>query len=256
MINANAVLSSLCFVSRMCSHRDARGACHWSCLPSWSGSGMGSLSLPPLTFCITRSFRRESSSWKWSLNLWAYYQREASSRAMTSTFSTFTIVAHWLFLVPWDVGGIQGMILKIRVPSCSRHSVPKCVVHSFKLAELPNIINWEYTRKGGEIQVRLIYQDKPGNCCAPGEIICKLSGLSVCFSFLSSEGVSYMTVCACGLPAAMAFCFLEDLCWEFTACFDSSAVALASRPYPLLEFGRMMECSSCFAWVINVVINK
>ncbi|KAA0704751.1 Vesicle-trafficking protein SEC22c SEC22 vesicle-trafficking protein -like protein C [Triplophysa tibetana] len=59
--------------------------------------------------------------------------------------------------------------------------------------------------------------------------------------FLSSKGVSYMTVCACGLPAAMAFCFLEDLCWEFTACFDSSAVALASRPYPFLEFDSTIQ---------------
>ncbi|XP_018918840.1 vesicle-trafficking protein SEC22c-like isoform X1 [Cyprinus carpio] len=62
--------------------------------------------------------------------------------------------------------------------------------------------------------------------------------------FLSSEGVSYMTVCACGLPAATAFCFLEDLRWEFTACFDNSAVALASRPYPFLEFGRMTDKNS------------
>ncbi|XP_055039006.2 vesicle-trafficking protein SEC22c [Misgurnus anguillicaudatus] len=59
--------------------------------------------------------------------------------------------------------------------------------------------------------------------------------------FLSSEGVSYMTVCACSLPAAMAFCFLEDLCWEFTACFDSSAVALANRPYPFLEFDSTIQ---------------
>uniref|UniRef100_A0A9J7YCB3 SEC22 homolog C, vesicle trafficking protein n=1 Tax=Cyprinus carpio carpio TaxID=630221 RepID=A0A9J7YCB3_CYPCA len=59
--------------------------------------------------------------------------------------------------------------------------------------------------------------------------------------FLSSEGVSYMTVCACGLPAATAFCFLEDLRWEFTACFDNSAVALASRPYPFLEFDSAIQ---------------
>uniref|UniRef100_A0A672NLG6 SEC22 homolog C, vesicle trafficking protein n=1 Tax=Sinocyclocheilus grahami TaxID=75366 RepID=A0A672NLG6_SINGR len=59
--------------------------------------------------------------------------------------------------------------------------------------------------------------------------------------FLSSEGVSYMTVCACSLPAASAFCFLEDLRWEFTACFDNSAVALASRPYPFLEFDSAIQ---------------
>ncbi|XP_016359163.1 vesicle-trafficking protein SEC22c-like isoform X2 [Sinocyclocheilus anshuiensis] len=59
--------------------------------------------------------------------------------------------------------------------------------------------------------------------------------------FLSAEGVSYMTVCACSLPAATAFCFLEDLRWEFTACFDNPAVALASRPYPFLEFDSAIQ---------------
>uniref|UniRef100_UPI0037E866A6 vesicle-trafficking protein SEC22c isoform X1 n=1 Tax=Semicossyphus pulcher TaxID=241346 RepID=UPI0037E866A6 len=54
--------------------------------------------------------------------------------------------------------------------------------------------------------------------------------------FVSSEGVSYMSVCHCSLPVAKAFCFLEDLRWEFTACFNSTVVALAARPYPFLEF--------------------
>lgn len=54
--------------------------------------------------------------------------------------------------------------------------------------------------------------------------------------FISSEGVSYMTVCHCSLPIAKAFCFLEDLRWEFTACFSSNVVSLAARPYPFLEF--------------------
>ncbi|XP_051543740.1 vesicle-trafficking protein SEC22c-like isoform X2 [Myxocyprinus asiaticus] len=59
--------------------------------------------------------------------------------------------------------------------------------------------------------------------------------------FLSSEGVSYMTVCACSLPAAVAFCFLEDLRWEFTACFENTSVALANRPYPFLEFDSVIQ---------------
>ncbi|KAG7272479.1 hypothetical protein CRUP_009031 [Coryphaenoides rupestris] len=54
--------------------------------------------------------------------------------------------------------------------------------------------------------------------------------------FVSSEGVSYMAVCHRGLSVAKAFCFLEDLCWAFKACFDSTAVRLATRPYPFLEF--------------------
>uniref|UniRef100_A0A3Q3WU34 Longin domain-containing protein n=1 Tax=Mola mola TaxID=94237 RepID=A0A3Q3WU34_MOLML len=54
--------------------------------------------------------------------------------------------------------------------------------------------------------------------------------------FVSSEDVSYMSVCNCSFPAAKAFCFLEDLRWEFTASFNSAVVALADRPYPFLEF--------------------
>ncbi|XP_023263711.1 vesicle-trafficking protein SEC22c [Seriola lalandi dorsalis] len=59
--------------------------------------------------------------------------------------------------------------------------------------------------------------------------------------FISSEGVSYMTVCHCSLPVAKAFCFLEDLRWEFTACFNSTVVALAARPYPFLEFDSTIQ---------------
>ncbi|XP_056289799.1 vesicle-trafficking protein SEC22c [Pseudoliparis swirei] len=63
-----------------------------------------------------------------------------------------------------------------------------------------------------------------------------IKGRELNIYFVSSEGVSYMTVCHCSLPVAKAFCFLEDLRWEFTACFNSTVVALAARPYPFLEF--------------------
>ncbi|XP_058479600.1 vesicle-trafficking protein SEC22c [Solea solea] len=63
-----------------------------------------------------------------------------------------------------------------------------------------------------------------------------IKGQELNIYFISSEGVSYMTVCHCSLPVAKAFCFLEDLRWEFTACFNSTVVALAARPYPFLEF--------------------
>lgn len=63
-----------------------------------------------------------------------------------------------------------------------------------------------------------------------------VKGHDLNINFLSCEGVSYMMVCHYSLPIAPAFCFLEDLRWEFTACFDSAKVALAARPYPFLEF--------------------
>ncbi|XP_057680568.1 vesicle-trafficking protein SEC22c isoform X2 [Corythoichthys intestinalis] len=53
---------------------------------------------------------------------------------------------------------------------------------------------------------------------------------------VTSEGVSYMSVCHCSVPITMAFCFLEDLRWEFTACYNHNVVSLADRPYPFLEF--------------------
>ncbi|XP_033842031.1 vesicle-trafficking protein SEC22c [Periophthalmus magnuspinnatus] len=59
--------------------------------------------------------------------------------------------------------------------------------------------------------------------------------------FTSSDGVSYMTVCHCSLPVAKAFCFLEDLRWEFTAGFSSAVVSLAVRPYPFLEFDSTIQ---------------
>ncbi|KAM4606274.1 vesicle-trafficking protein SEC22c [Polymixia lowei] len=69
----------------------------------------------------------------------------------------------------------------------------------------------------------------------------KVKGQDLNIYFVCSEGVSYMTVCHCSLPVAKAFCFLEDLRWEFTACFDSTAVALAARPYPFLEFDTTIQ---------------
>ncbi|MED6238048.1 hypothetical protein ATANTOWER_006175 [Ataeniobius toweri] len=58
---------------------------------------------------------------------------------------------------------------------------------------------------------------------------------------VSSEGVSYMSVCHSSLPAAKAFCFLEDLRWEFTACFTNTVISLAARPYPFLEFDSTIQ---------------
>ncbi|XP_041824682.1 vesicle-trafficking protein SEC22c [Melanotaenia boesemani] len=68
-----------------------------------------------------------------------------------------------------------------------------------------------------------------------------IKGQQLNIYFVSSEGVSYMTVCHCSLPVAKAFCFLEDLRWEFTACFNSTVVSLAARPYPFLEFDSTIQ---------------
>ncbi|XP_010622793.1 vesicle-trafficking protein SEC22c isoform X1 [Fukomys damarensis] len=63
-----------------------------------------------------------------------------------------------------------------------------------------------------------------------------------CIHFSSAGNVACMAICSRRCPAAMAFCFLETLWWEFTASFDNTRVGLASRPYAFLEFGRL-RCS-------------
>ncbi|XP_035382210.1 vesicle-trafficking protein SEC22c isoform X4 [Electrophorus electricus] len=68
-----------------------------------------------------------------------------------------------------------------------------------------------------------------------------IKGHELHIHFFLSEGVAYWTVCACSLPSAIAFCFLEDLRWEFTASFDNSVVTLATRPYPFLEFDSVIQ---------------
>ncbi|KAM4719105.1 vesicle-trafficking protein SEC22c isoform 2-T2 [Anableps anableps] len=68
-----------------------------------------------------------------------------------------------------------------------------------------------------------------------------VKGQKLNIHFVSSEGVSYMSVCHSSLPVAKAFCFLEDLRWEFTACFNTTVISLAARPYPFLEFDSTIQ---------------
>ncbi|KAK2507685.1 hypothetical protein MC885_002800 [Smutsia gigantea] len=59
--------------------------------------------------------------------------------------------------------------------------------------------------------------------------------------FSSSGHVACMTICSHQCPAAMAFCFLETLWWEFTASYDTTCIGLASRPYAFLEFDSVIQ---------------
>nr|KAF6421171.1 SEC22-like protein C, vesicle trafficking protein [Molossus molossus] len=60
-------------------------------------------------------------------------------------------------------------------------------------------------------------------------------------NFSSSGDVACMAICSHRCPAAMAFCFLETLWWEFTASYDATCVGLASRPYAFLEFDSVIQ---------------
>ncbi|XP_058144933.1 vesicle-trafficking protein SEC22c isoform X2 [Dasypus novemcinctus] len=73
----------------------------------------------------------------------------------------------------------------------------------------------------------------------PGRGSAEGRGLTIHFS--SSGDVACMAICSCQCPAAMAFCFLETLWWEFTASYDTTCIGLASRPYAFLEFDSTIQ---------------
>ncbi|KAM5157903.1 vesicle-trafficking protein SEC22c isoform 1-T2 [Mantella aurantiaca] len=59
--------------------------------------------------------------------------------------------------------------------------------------------------------------------------------------FLSAGDISSLVVCSSTYPLAVAFSFLEELVWEFSASYNSTAIALASRPYAFLEFDSVIQ---------------
>ncbi|KAM6169294.1 vesicle-trafficking protein SEC22c [Rhynchocyon petersi] len=66
-------------------------------------------------------------------------------------------------------------------------------------------------------------------------------GRDLSMHFSSAGDVACMAICSRQCPAAMAFCFLETLWWEFTASYDTTCIGLASRPYAFLEFGSVIQ---------------
>ncbi|KAM8967179.1 vesicle-trafficking protein SEC22c [Pelodytes ibericus] len=63
--------------------------------------------------------------------------------------------------------------------------------------------------------------------------------LSIHFS--SAEIISSLTICSCSYPLSMAFCFLDELIWEFNVSYNHNTVAMASKPYAFLEFDRVIQ---------------
>ncbi|NXS06591.1 SC22C protein, partial [Neodrepanis coruscans] len=62
-------------------------------------------------------------------------------------------------------------------------------------------------------------------------------GHNLSIHFLCSGDVACLAICATSYPTTMAFCFLEQLQWEFAASYDPTSISLASRPYAFIEFG-------------------
>ncbi|NP_001087747.1 SEC22 homolog C, vesicle trafficking protein L homeolog [Xenopus laevis] len=59
--------------------------------------------------------------------------------------------------------------------------------------------------------------------------------------FCSSADISSLSICSGTFPSALAFCFLDELLWEFSASYNRMAIALATRPYPFLEFDTAIQ---------------
>ncbi|KAG8443475.1 hypothetical protein GDO86_012030 [Hymenochirus boettgeri] len=59
--------------------------------------------------------------------------------------------------------------------------------------------------------------------------------------FSSAVDISSLAICCAQYPSAMAFCFLDELLWEFSSSYSKTTVALASRPYAFLEFDKVIQ---------------
>ncbi|XP_048367679.1 vesicle-trafficking protein SEC22c isoform X2 [Sphaerodactylus townsendi] len=91
----------------------------------------------------------------------------------------------------------------------------------------------------------------------PGRGTAKERDLSI--HFHSSGEIACMGICASNYPAVMAFCFLEELQWEFATAYNPASVGLASRPYAFLEFDNVIQkvksrfnYGSCAAMKLNM----
>ncbi|KAM8810703.1 vesicle-trafficking protein SEC22c [Eudromia elegans] len=70
-------------------------------------------------------------------------------------------------------------------------------------------------------------------------------GRDLSIHFHSSGDIACMAICSSNYSTIMAFCFLEDLQWEFAASYDTTSINLASRPYAFLEFDNVIQKVKC-----------
>ncbi|XP_030357076.1 vesicle-trafficking protein SEC22c [Strigops habroptila] len=70
-------------------------------------------------------------------------------------------------------------------------------------------------------------------------------GRDLSIHFLSSGDIACMAICSSTYSTVMAFCFLEELQWEFAASYDITSIGLASRPYAFLEFDNIIQKVKC-----------
>uniref|UniRef100_A0A8D0F2X1 SEC22 homolog C, vesicle trafficking protein n=1 Tax=Strix occidentalis caurina TaxID=311401 RepID=A0A8D0F2X1_STROC len=70
-------------------------------------------------------------------------------------------------------------------------------------------------------------------------------GRDLSIHFVSSGDIACMAICSSNYSTIMAFCFLEELQWEFAASYDTTSISLASRPYAFLEFDNVIQKVKC-----------
>ncbi|KFO85516.1 Vesicle-trafficking protein SEC22c [Buceros rhinoceros silvestris] len=70
-------------------------------------------------------------------------------------------------------------------------------------------------------------------------------GRDLCIHFLSAGDIACMAICSSTYSTIMAFCFLEELQWEFAASYDTTSISLASRPYAFIEFDNVIQKVKC-----------
>lgn len=67
------------------------------------------------------------------------------------------------------------------------------------------------------------------------------TGRGFSIHFHSSGDIACMGICSSSYPTVMAFCFLEELHWKFSASYDTTSTSLATRPYAFLEFDNVIQ---------------
>ncbi|XP_061210737.1 vesicle-trafficking protein SEC22c isoform X2 [Neopsephotus bourkii] len=72
-----------------------------------------------------------------------------------------------------------------------------------------------------------------------------VKGRDLSIHFLSSGDIACMAICSSTYSTVMAFCFLEELQWEFAASYDITSIGLASRPYAFIEFDNIIQKVKC-----------
>ncbi|KAG9469339.1 hypothetical protein GDO78_020769 [Eleutherodactylus coqui] len=84
-------------------------------------------------------------------------------------------------------------------------------------------------------------------CQQPARGTARVCDLSI--HFCSAGDISSLTICSSSYQSTTAFSFLEELNWEFSSLYNSTAIALASRPYAFLEFGKSRMIDALSAWL-------